>query len=418
MLIKRQIYKQIEDHLNKKEISLVIGPRQSGKTTIINELRLEAIRKGIKTVYLNLDLFENLNYFDSQLKLIKFLELEIGDKGIVFIDEIQRLNNAGLFLKGIYDMNLNYKFVVTGSGSMELKEKISESLMGRKRVFEVYTLNFEEFVNFKTDYKYENNINELLEIKKEAVFNMLSEYLLFGGYPKVVLAKTVVEKRKEIEEIFRSYIEKDAVGLLNLEKSNEYSDLLRLISAYSGGLVDYSNLSKTIGINHRTVKKYLWYLEKTYIVDKVRPFSRNKKLEISKAPIYYFLDLGLRSFINGSFEWKNLEEKPFETGYLFQNFVFLRLKSAINEKNLNWEICFWRTKSGQEIDFVVNGVSKVMPVEVKFSRNFEKIPLGLVNFCKKYKGVEKAFVINLWGNKVKIIDGLKYEIVEFWKKVV
>ncbi len=153
--IKRKILEELRKHLKKKEISFIIGPRQAGKTTVMKMLENELKRKGERTIFFNLDIEQDKEFFSSQRILLKKIELEIGKKkGFVFIDEIQRKEDAGIFLKGLYDMQLPYKFIVSGSGSTELKEKLHESLTGRKRMFELSTLSFDEFVNFKTNYKY------------------------------------------------------------------------------------------------------------------------------------------------------------------------------------------------------------------------------------------------------------------------
>ena len=136
-MIERTLFSELKDHLSKREISFIIGPRQAGKTTLMLLLEDYLKKKEEKTVFLNLDIESDKQFFTSQANLIKKIKLEIGEKeGFVFIDEIQRKENAGIFLKGIYDMNLPYKFIVSGSGSVELKERIHESLTGRKRIFE------------------------------------------------------------------------------------------------------------------------------------------------------------------------------------------------------------------------------------------------------------------------------------------
>src|SRR3989338_6683147 len=153
-LIKRDIFRDLLEHLEKKEISLLVGPRQVGKTTLMNLLKKHLDKNGKRTLFLSLEFEAEKKYFTSKNELLAKLKLEFGnDRGYVFIDEIQRKEDAGLFLKGIYDYELPHKFIVSGSGSLELKEKIHESLAGRKRVFELKTLSFEEFVNFKTKYK-------------------------------------------------------------------------------------------------------------------------------------------------------------------------------------------------------------------------------------------------------------------------
>ena len=139
MLIKRSVYPKLLAHLENDEITLLVGPRQAGKTTLMLALIDELREKKLKYIYLNLDIEKDRYFFASQDRLVEKIKIEIGNsKGYVFIDEIQRKENAGLFLKGISDMKLPYKFVVTGSGSVELKEKIYESLAGRKRIFEIY----------------------------------------------------------------------------------------------------------------------------------------------------------------------------------------------------------------------------------------------------------------------------------------
>jgi len=202
-LIKREIVKELRQHLQKPEITFLVGPRQAGKTTILRILENELKAQGKKTLFLNLDIEEDKMHFSSQSSLLKKIELEIGKEGFVFIDEIQRKEDAGVFLKGIYDMGLPYKFIVSGSGSVELKERLHESLAGRKRLFEISTLSFEEFVNFKTDYRYEMNLETFFDLEKAKTLSLLNEYLHFGGYPRVVLEDQLKEKRLTISEIYR-----------------------------------------------------------------------------------------------------------------------------------------------------------------------------------------------------------------------
>jgi len=394
--IKRGLLDNLKKHLKKKEISFIVGPRQAGKTTLLKILERELKIENKKTVFFNLDIEYDKTFFSSQSFLLKKIELEIGKKeGFVFIDEIQRKENAGVFLKGLYDMNLPYKFIVSGSGSVELKEKLHESLSGRKRIFELSTLTFEEFVNFKTEYKYENNLKKFFKIEKTKSLEFLEEYLNFGGYPRIALEDELSEKLLLISEIYQSYIEKDTSYLLKVHKIEEFGRLVKLMAAETGNIIKLTELSSELGISTKTLKDYLWYLEKTFIISKVYPFFKNIRKELSKSTIFYFYDLGLRNFSSENFG--NLKDY----GFVFQNFIYNILREKL--KNSSDRIYFWRTKDKAEIDFVIEKGKIIIPCEVKYKHL--KSPLitrAMRSFIEKYK-VNKAIIFNLsLKEKIKI----------------
>ena len=399
MFIKRTLYRQIKAHLETPDVfTLIIGPRQAGKTTLMNLLRADLVKRGEKTMLLNMDITAHKPLFTTHEKLVQAIRLEIGEKGgYVFLDEIQRRKDAGLFLKGLSDMNLPYKFIVSGSGSLELKENIHESLPGRKRLFALSTLSFEEFVDFKTEYKYAepgNDIKDLaafFDVHKEMLAEYLSEYLNFGGYPKVVLAQTLELKRSEIDDIYKSYLERDIEQLLHVKKSDQFTNLVRMLSAQTGNLVNVTELSGSLGIIQETINNYLWYLEKTFITSKVTPFFKNIRSEITKSPMYYFVDLGLKNYSINQFGIATLLIPP--PGLLFENFVYNILKENLSLTSAT--IHFWRTQEKAEVDFVINTGIKAIPVEVKYT--FLKSPettRSFKSFLAKYKPKE-AFIIHL-----------------------
>ena len=158
--IQRRLMTMLMEHLDHPEVTMLVGPRQSGKTTILKQLDAQLRAGGRNTLWFNLDFEDDFRHLASQGALLQKIRLELGSGGVVFIDEIQRKENAGLFLKGLYDQGLPWKFVVSGSGSIELKDKISESLAGRKRLFELATVNFGEFADFRTGYRYANRLRE------------------------------------------------------------------------------------------------------------------------------------------------------------------------------------------------------------------------------------------------------------------
>jgi len=410
-IIKRKIFEELKNHLTSKEISLIVGPRQVGKTTLMLLLKEHLGNVGKKTLFLNLDVEHDKQFFVSQSALIRKINLELGnERGYVFIDEIQRKENAGIFLKGIYDLNLPHKFIVSGSGSLELKEKIHESLVGRKRIFELTPVSFEEFVNFKTDYLYEDKLSDFFEIEKEKTENFLKEYLNFGGYPRVVLEEKLSEKIKIIDEIYHSYLEKDISNLLKIERVDAFTSLIKILASQIGRLLNYSELSSTLGISMQTLKNYLWYAEKTFIIQRISPYFKNVRKEITKSPTVYFYDLGLRNYALGFFG--KVEFSP-DLGFLFQNFVFNILKEKISFSNAN--IHFWRTKDKAEVDFIIDLGKEVLPVEAKYKKLREpQIERSTKSFIEKYQP-KKAWVINLNLDKEIKLNKTKIRFLPFYK---
>ncbi len=410
-MIKRKLFSELNAHLSKKEITMIVGPRQAGKTTVMQFLMGELKKRRQKTLFLNLDFDEERQYFSSQLKLLSKIELEIGkEEGYVFIDEIQRLDDAGLFLKGLYDRNLHYKFIVSGSGSAELKEKIHESLAGRKQIFELNTLSFEEYVNYETSYRYEEKLDRFFELEPEKTAVLLEQYLSLGGYPRVVIAKELAEKRMVIDEIYQSYIMRDIAYLLKVQKLDSYSKLIRALSSQIGNTVNYNELAKTVGISLPTVSNYLWYGEKTFILRKLTPFFGNPRNEITKSPLYYFYDHGFRNYALGLFGQLS---KTSDFGFLFENMVLNIILDSI--KYTGATVHYWRTKDGAEVDFVLNYGGRLLPIEVKY-KSLEKpvYSRSFNNFIKKYNPAE-AILINLSLDKTENVGGTTVHYIPFYR---
>lgn len=414
LFIKRDIFEDLKSHLPKREITLIVGPRQAGKTTLMMMLKehLESARK--KTVFLSFDFENDQKFFYSQNSLIEKLKLEFGnDEGYVFIDEIQRKEDAGLFLKGLYDMSLPYKFIVSGSGSVELKEKVHESLAGRKAMFEVFPVSFREFVNFKTGYKYNDKLADYFTVENKKTLGFLGEYLNFGGYPRVVTEDTREEKNKIISEIYRSYIEKDIAYLLKVEKLDAFSSLAKILASQTGKMLNYSELSNTLGISSATVRNYLWYLEKTFITETVSPYFKNIRKEITKAPVVYFHDLGFRNYSVGLFGTVGETDG---LGFVFQNLIFniLKTKLLFSAAKIN----YWRTKDKAEVDFIVSVGDKLIPIEVKYADiKKPEIERSLRSFIEKYSP-EKAFVVNKSFKGAMNIGKTEINFIPFWELIV
>ena len=413
-MIKRTILPQLIAHLENPEITVITGSRQSGKTTLMEQLKEQVEKNGGKTLYLNLDTGNAMSYFHNQLDFVNFAKLQLGNsKAYIFIDEMQRVENAGLFLKGLYDSHLPYKFIVSGSGSLELKEKIKESLAGRKRIFEINTISFLEFVNYKTDYRYSDKLLDFFTVDTSTSSRLLSEYLSFGGYPKVVIAETLEEKSKIIQDIYESYLERDIKDLLHIQKSAIFTQLVTLIASQIGQPVNYTELGSTLGINTETIKHYLWYLEKTFVLKRVSPHFGNMRKELTKMPIFYFKDLGMRNYALNRFSHFGTDVM---SGFLFQNLIF----QLLQEKYPLYKAAYWRTRDGSEVDFVLTGGVEIMPCEVKYSAISESkatIPRSVISYISSYHP-KKISLINLSLKKTfKTINGTEVEFVPYYELV-
>src|SRR3989344_4525844 len=385
VFINRQVYFCLKAHLENTEISLVLGPRQSGKTTILEKLREDLHNLGKPTVFLNLDIIEDRLWFSSQHALIELVERRVGHgRAYVFIDEISRLENAGLFLKGLYDLKSGHKFVVTGAGSLEVKSNIIEPLTGRKQTFYCYPLSFTEFVAYKLGLETADFDEEYSKVTRELATQplkrqrLVDEYVNFGGYPGVVLAQTEEEKNRILREVYLSYLEKDIGLLLHVEKEQAFGNLVKILASQTGNLINRAELSATLGVSEKTVERYLYLLEKTFVIDVVRPFYRNARKELVKSPKIYFVDLGFLYMAQGVLP--TIQRRP--VGNVFENACYLRIK----ELDFVRPAQFWRTKSGAEVDFVVVSprTGNLIPVEVKMSSKgtFGK---SLISFIRAYQ---------------------------------
>ena len=391
--IRRRILAALEQHLNAPEMTLLIGPRQVGKTTLIRMLLQGLQARGQRTVFFNLDVEEDMQWFASQRALLDRLEFLVGKTSqtvYVAIDEIQRKTDAGRFMKGLYDMGLPYKFILSGSGSLELKEQIAESMMGRKREFFIPPVSFTEFVDHRTDYAYSDRLAAYGRMEPARLAGHLTEYLNYGGYPRVITAEGQEEKRLVMREIYTSYVDRDIAALMRLSRPDAFRQMLALLASQSGQLLNMSTLASQTGISTPTLKNYLYYAEKTFSVAMVRPYFRNLQKEITKAPTPYFVDLGLRNLLVG--KWGTLTDAS-DLGLVFQNLIFHMLCAQYPPESVK----YWRTLDRAEVDFVIEDAAGrgVFPVEVKYtSLRRPEITRSLRSFIDKYQPQE-AWVVNM-----------------------
>jgi len=379
----RTIFNALYASLNNKEIVVLTGSRQVGKTTLLKSLISKLLRQNIcpaSIFYFNLDDDSLHPYFEKYTDFIDFIDTEYKGFRYVFIDEIQRLKNPGIFLKLIHDLDLDIKIVVSGSSSLELKSKTTEHLTGRKRVFELFPFSFSEYLSIRQiHYYFEKDIADLIKYHNEDLNLLLVKYIKFGGYPKVLLIDTFEEKQIELKEIYDSYIKKDVKDFLKIDNINGYNNLVKACANQVGNLINYNELSNISGLNVKTVMKYIEYLEGTYVFKRVLPWFQNSRKEISKAPKIFGYDTGVINYITNNL----YKEMPLD-GSIFENYVLNEfIKYGIDVK-------FWRTGSGAEVDFIVNDV----PIEIKSGQlKKDGLTKSFSNFCKKYEP-EKGFIVS------------------------
>jgi len=396
-MIKREILPAIIDHLSEKEATIIIGPRQVGKTTILDQIEkylLQEQKVSSNNIFrFNLDVVTDRTLFNSQEDVITFIKSrkKEGEKIFFFIDEVQRIENAGSFIKGVYDLNLGIKFILTGSSSLEIKAKIHESLTGRKKVFQVFPLTINEYLRYIDPelFRVIRDGNDVLDFDLAKLMKVVSDFSVFGGYPRVVLETNTNKKIAILEELYTSYLDKDIVGFLKIKKIDSFNKLISLLSVQVGSLLNNNKLATEVGIEVKTLNEYLNILENTFVISLIRPFFTNSKKELVKSPKIYFVDNGLRNFALTKFsDLKSRDDK----GAIFENAVATELVKNVKTPNT---IHYWRTDQKAEMDFILRtGSGELIAIEVK-AKNMEKVMLSrsYYSFLNKYSP-KQAFLIN------------------------
>ncbi len=416
MLFDRDIIEKVIAELFTPDILVLLGSRQVGKTSILeiicNRLRAE----NRNCIFLDLDLETNLEYFSSYENIIAYIQLQGFDPGkdpvFLFLDEFHRAQRAGKTLKNLYDHHRNIKIIASGSSSLEINKTISESMSGRKLVFRVFPLNFREFLVFKgadrllafyDKYRIGDEFPPVLYKEYE---ELVKEKLIFGSFPEVVLQDNLERKGKKIEDILNSYLRKDIKEQLDIKDTVQYKRVLEFLGITFANLLNTNNISHELGTYHKKVSDLVNIAAETYIIDMVRPFSRNRKNEIIKNPKAYFEDTGMRNFLIKNMS-RDLRLRS-DTGALVENFVYNEL---VNKIDVFTEIKFWRTKSEAEIDFLLVKNQAILPVEVK-SGSHENIPISLLLFCKREK-LSKAVIVTKDISKKTTRESIDFYFIPF-----
>jgi uncharacterized protein len=392
MSFKRKIYSSLEKHLSVKQVTVLTGMRRTGKTTLVKQL-MEASDIEHK-LFFDLeklddrDLFSFRNYDAIILKLTED-GIDFSKKVMICIDEIQLLPNIPSVIKYLYD-HYDIKFIVTGSSSYYIKNKFQESMAGRKKIFEIYPLDFGEYLTFKNiKYKPLSSLDDLesSEYLASSLKFEYEDYCTYGGFPEVVLNPDISEKKDLLQDILNSYINIDLVQIADIRKTKEISNLIKILAARIGSKLDISKISNLADLSRQTVENYIYLLENTYFIKTIPVYSLNTDREIVKARKIYFLDNGIAT-----------QFADLSSGAKFENAIF-------NQLHHFGEVNYYQLKTGQEIDFIID---KKIAFEVKETAT-ETDYRRLMRLAKKVT-IEKGFVLGknsttfdnfVWGGMIR-----------------
>lgn len=345
-MIHRILEEKLAPLLHGNKAIIIMGARQVGKSTLLKMM----LDNSNDTLWLNGDdtdvqeMFRNIS--STRLRAI------IGNNKIIIIDEAQRITDIGLRIKLITDQMTGVQVIATGSSSFELASKVNEPLTGRKREFRMFPFSFREMV------QHTSFLDEL---------RMLPHRLVYGYYPEIVSSEG--DEKILLKELSDSYLYKDILSFENINKPDKLSRLLRALALQIGCQVSYSEVGNLIGLDSKTVERYVDILERAYIIFRLGSFSRNMRNELKSSRKIYFWDTGIRNAVIGNFA--QIENRN-DVGELWENFIIAeRLKQ--NAYNGSFaSIGFWRTKQQKEIDYIEEENSKLHAFEFKWNEKKAK----------------------------------------------
>ncbi len=328
MIIQRLLLPHLLRSLQPGRVSILYGPRQAGKTTLVRALVKEA---GQPCRYINADELPYREALASQDRRV--LGDLIEGNSLFVVDEAQRVPDIGLNLKIIVDSFPEVAVLATGSASFDLANKINEPLTGRKLTFTLYPVSYNELVATYGAF----------EARAE-----LERWLVWGGYPAIVIAEATLRERL-LGELVGSYLYRDILELDGIRRSGKIVDLLRLLAFQIGQEVSLNELATTLGITRQTVERYLDLLEKVFVIFRVGALSRNLRKEISKTVRYYFYDNGVRNSLIQNFNRLSLRN---DVGQLWENYLMVERRKANEYAGRQANVYFWRTYDQKELDYV------------------------------------------------------------------
>lgn len=340
-MITRCIEENILPLLGGRKAIIIMGARQVGKSTLLSQM----LGNREDVIWMNgdepdiQDLFQDMT--STRIKTI------LGNKKILAIDEAQRIPNIGLRLKLITDQIPEVQVIATGSSSFELANKVNESLTGRKREFKMFPLTFGEMAKH-TSFLEESRL--------------IPHRMIYGYYPEIVANPG--DERATLKELTDSYLYKDILTLESIKKPDKLTRLLKALALQIGSQVSYNEIGNLIGLDSKTVEKYIDILEKSFIIFRLVSYSRNQRNELKSSRKIFFWDLGIRNAIIGNLS--QIENRT-DAGELWENFVIAeRLKKNAYSGSFALSY-FWRTRQQNEIDYIEEEDGKLSSFEFKWN---------------------------------------------------
>jgi len=341
----------LDNHLQKGKVVIILGPRRTGKTTLVNHFLENTKYKFRGETGDNIRINELFETGDHTL-----LKEFASGFDLIVIDEAQKIRNIGQGLKILADYTENLRLLVTGSSSFELIGQVGEPLTGRKKTFTLYPVSQAELLSKFNSYDLREN---------------LESYLLFGGYPEVITAAGKSGKIEILNEILNSYLLKDILEVDRVKNSKLLLNLLRLLAFQVGNQVSLSELARALQIDYKTVSRYIDLFEKSFVLFSLGGYSSNLRSEVSKKNKYYFYDNGIRNAIISNF---NPLEIRNDTGVLWENFLFMERMKKRAYTGIHANIFFWRTYEQKEIDLIEERDGKLFGYEFKWGTKAVKAP--------------------------------------------
>lgn len=399
MRVKRNIFNNLKEQIQNPKVSILMGPRQVGKTFLLRELEKEANKLGQRCRYFDLEQPDDLLALGATEKEQFDVLTQSGD--VIFVDEFHLLKNISKLFKAIHDSKKhNVKIFASGSSALEMHKHLKESMAGRVIFNQIFPLS-------------------LSELQQQRNFQNES-MLITGGLPGLINCQNMEEKISLLQSMVATYIQKDIKALIKEENIRAFNHLISLLAGQQGSIVVAANLANEIGLSKPTVERYLEVLSQTYVCHSLLSYAKNLTNELKKSKKYFLYDLGIRNSIVKNFS--TLSNRN-DAGILKESFVYL---SILKQLKANMEVRFWRTKKGDEIDFILLKNQIPFPVEVKSKLKNSEVPSSLKKFLKNYPESPGAIVFNdnlhetidVFGKSVEFLPWYEAESISFLKDVV